>query len=278
MLISTDEKLVLSTVIHLEKQLAKVDELLENLQEEEWKDEEEGLLDHDGDHWRNDEHDFDDNNDDDDEGGDRNEEKPEETSVLHQILAMVLGAMPHDEKRMTQEEHFSYLKRQHATIVQGWKDEFGRLPQLNYEDRHPDTESRDREGEVDNEEDLPVGLEPMMDVGWDEDRQHLDLKMKNMSLASDAQTSTEASTFNAPLDTGIFGPSSVPDDWEDAVDDTTDLDLFDDFFRPMPVAPMADTNPVDSSPHDTDAIHVPRTSPPPPAPVRTGLRPGGRMQ
>ena len=204
-----------------------------------------------------------------------NEETPEETSVLHQILAMVLGAMPQDANR-TQEEHFSYLKTQHATIVQGWKDEFGRLPQLNYGDRHPDTESKDRGGEVDNEEDLPVGLEPMMGMGWDEDRQHLDLKMKNMSLASNAQTSTEASTFNAPLDTGIFGPSSVPDDWEDAADDTADL--FDDFFRPMPAAPMADTNPVDSSPHDADIIHVPSTSPPPPVPARTGLRPGGRIQ
>ena len=125
--ISSDEKLAQSTVMHLEQKLKQVDDLLESMQEEEWKDEEEGLL------LDRDEDDFN-GNDNGNEMGDEhdndvdNDDSEVQASILHPILAMILGALPDHGK--SPEKHFSHLKKVHTEIVVGWKKEFGRLPPL----------------------------------------------------------------------------------------------------------------------------------------------------
>ena len=133
--ISSDEKLAQSTVMHLEQKLKQVDDLLESMQEEEWKDEEEGLLldrdedDFDGNDNGNEVGDENDNGNDNDVDNDvDNHDSDVQASILHPILAMILGALPDHGK--SPEEHFSYLKKVHTEIVVGWKKEFGRLPPL----------------------------------------------------------------------------------------------------------------------------------------------------
>jgi hypothetical protein len=273
MLLSTDERMALSTVFHLEKQLEKVDELLESLQEEEWKDEEEGLLEEGGD---------DENEDEDGVGSADATEDDHGDSVLHQILAMILGAMPDDGSGSSsccpsREEHFSFLKKEHTTIVEGWKKEFGRLPQLNDDDDNDndDDEATDGSmGKATNDGDsaaLPgrtgytaedSGTDMIGATPWDEGEEYLDSKMKGMSLSKNAASQPAVQSGIAPNTMSIFGPTSVPDDWEDAADD----DGFEELFRP-PEAPIkGDSLDTTSSP----SVGAARP--------RAGLRPGGRIK
>lgn len=186
MLISTDEKLALSTVLNLEKQLEKVDELLETLQEDEWKDEEEGLLD--------------DNESDDDSAGvsDSGNGNP---SMLNQILAMILGTVPISSST-TQEDHYSFLKCEHESIITEWKAEFGRLPSL--ESNRGEKQQAQRPKSVTHEEGT-WGEEP------DAEERIIAAKLQNLALHATTP--------------GGFGPTSVLDDWEDGAND------LDDFFQ-----------------------------------------------
>mmetsp|Transcript_10663 Transcript_10663/g.15545 ORF Transcript_10663/g.15545 Transcript_10663/m.15545 type:complete len:689 (+) Transcript_10663:172-2238(+) len=115
LLISTDEKFTLSAVMSLEKHIEKIDGLLETLQEEEWKDEEEGLM---------------------DESSDDNfsyiEQSEKDPSILNSILAMILSALPSKDLR-DPSKHYSYLKEEHQTIIREWKSEFGRLPRMDHD-------------------------------------------------------------------------------------------------------------------------------------------------
>ena len=192
MLTSTDEKFALSTVLNLEKQLEKVDGLLETLQEEEWKDEEEGLLD-------DIPSDCDSCNYSEVDGSDGN------PSILDQILAMVLGTLP-VTSGASLEEHYSFLKGEHESIINDWRTEFGRLPTLDDDEagkektRRPDT---------------------VIDEGtWgnakDNEEQIIAAKVQNLSLDAPA-SSMDSRMIN-------FGPTDVLDDWEDGAD-------LDDFFE-----------------------------------------------
>jgi hypothetical protein len=50
-------------------------------------------------------------------------------SLLDQVLAMILGALPKEcSGSKTDEEHFGYVKEEHATLVKHWVETFGRLP------------------------------------------------------------------------------------------------------------------------------------------------------
>ena len=195
MLISTDEKFALSTVMNLEKQLQKVDDLLENLQEEEWKEEEEGLLDE--------------NSSDEDSDNDDDENDP--SSILDQILAMILGALPPDNKS-SPAEHFSFLKKEHETIVNGWKGEFGRLPRLHNEPKRKSKAPSNREYEE----------------AWEEE-EHLEAKMLEAKMKSISIAPPPSMVSLKP----DFGPATVLDDWEDGEDD------LDDFFPSPPEEPAS---------------------------------------
>jgi hypothetical protein len=218
MLISTDEKFALSTVLNLEKQLEKVDELLETLQEEEWKDEEDGLLD--------------DVTSDCDSYNDSavvyNDGDP---SILDQILAMVLGTLP-IASDTTIEEHYSFLKGEHESIINDWRTEFGMLPTL--VDDSEAKPKKDHRSDNNFEE-----------SAWDDDEdteeKNITAKVRKLCLAAPALP-LDSSTTN-------FGPTSVPDDWEEGAD-------LDDIFQQPTV----------------------QNEPPIATSSKIGLRPGGRTK
>lgn len=128
MLKTTDERIAEATWLKLEERLQNVDELVESLQEEEWADDEEGDV-------------RDDNKEDEDVGrADDGIDSPTVTtfsSLLDQILAMILGALPKgircslvQESTITDVEYFRYIKDEHESIVKSWIKVFGRLPPL----------------------------------------------------------------------------------------------------------------------------------------------------
>ncbi|KAL7479304.1 hypothetical protein ACHAW6_005039, partial [Cyclotella cf. meneghiniana] len=109
---TNDERIAEAMLRNLQERLDGVDNLLENLQEEEWADEEN------------------------DEGQDEPTHKIDgetsdasEMTLLDQILAMILGALSMTYSGAKgKEEHFRYIKEEHKSIVKEWKETFGRLP------------------------------------------------------------------------------------------------------------------------------------------------------
>ncbi|GFH51956.1 hypothetical protein CTEN210_08432 [Chaetoceros tenuissimus] len=193
MLISTDEKFALSTVLDLEKKLEKVDELLETLQEEEWEDEEEGILD----------------DDESTAGDDTNDEDDGNPSVLDQILAMILGTIA-KPKETSPQDHFVQLKNQHEEIITEWKKEFGKLPHL-----------IEKNGVNSSEDKIPRKKPEEILECWDDDSLGSDeddavddvaFEVKNMSIQPEVPK----------VPTPALG-TTVLDDWEDGAD-------LDDFF------------------------------------------------
>mmetsp|Transcript_25258 Transcript_25258/g.28874 ORF Transcript_25258/g.28874 Transcript_25258/m.28874 type:complete len:257 (+) Transcript_25258:1605-2375(+) len=177
MCISTDEKLAMVMVKNMEERLEKVDELLDDLQMEAWQDEEDGVLDEDS-------------SDEDENIADENDG---EMTLLDRILAMILGATPPSTKD-SDHEHFNFLKEEHESIVQFWKDAFGRLPKL--EQNSPSKSSQQKS----NEEVMET-----QDIGhWDDDD------------FDDIKTPMESMNHKAPFTLNLGGP--VPDDWEDEAD------------------------------------------------------------
>eukprot|EP00533_Pseudo-nitzschia_delicatissima_P012449 CAMPEP_0197277674 /NCGR_PEP_ID=MMETSP1432-20130617/17427_1 /TAXON_ID=44447 /ORGANISM="Pseudo-nitzschia delicatissima, Strain UNC1205" /LENGTH=261 /DNA_ID=CAMNT_0042743915 /DNA_START=72 /DNA_END=854 /DNA_ORIENTATION=+ len=107
----TSNELVLAQTLlkALDQKVQDVEELLENLQEEEWAAQEEQET-------KQQEKDVDNNQSDD-------------LSLLDQILAMILGGLPMEAGNKDKQAHFQFVKDEHEFIVTGWKDYFGRLPQ-----------------------------------------------------------------------------------------------------------------------------------------------------
>lgn len=110
---TNDERIAEAVLTNLEEKLQNVDELLETLQEEEWADEEED---------ESSQPCIDNGTQLDDETG-----EPSEMTLLDQILAMILGALP-KERATVDKEHFEFVKNEHASIISSWKETFGRLP------------------------------------------------------------------------------------------------------------------------------------------------------
>lgn len=106
-LTSPELRLSLALRDSLKTKLAQIDSLLESLQEEEWEDEEEGVV--------RPEH---------VDTKDKSRDKP---SLLDQILAMILGSIP-PPMDVSSEEHMGWQKEQHRSIVADWFAHFGRLP------------------------------------------------------------------------------------------------------------------------------------------------------
>ena len=103
-------------LLNLQTRLDEVDTLLENIQEKEWAEEEED----DKEEWPH--------------GLNDTEEatnNSQEMTLLDQILAMIIGAPPivYSNAR-TDEEHYLFIKEEHQSILNEWKDTFGTLPKV----------------------------------------------------------------------------------------------------------------------------------------------------
>ena len=114
---TTNELVLAQTLLEaLEKKVKDVEELLENLQEEEWAAEEEAEQE---DEQAQNVH-----------NNTTTDNSATGMSLLDQILAMILGALPMEAGSKDRERHFRYVKEEHEFIVSGWKDYFGRLPKV----------------------------------------------------------------------------------------------------------------------------------------------------
>lgn len=207
---TTEEKVELAVVSNLEKKLEKVDSLLEIMQEEEWKDQEEGVM-------------MDEGLSDDEFIGEQHSDGSQ-MSLIDQILAMILGAFqPLGKPAQT---HFAELKKEHKEIKSGWKSTFGRLPLSFVESCHT--------------HELPVN-EPIAtadkksnsDGTWDDDILSGELQgslklqdsgEKNAIPRSDVRASNTTAGLHAQEMEGPNNSSerNIPDDWEN-IDDWSDL-------------------------------------------------------
>jgi len=126
MLKTNDERIAETTYLKLQERLQNVDDLLERLQEEEWaEEEEEGIIG--GTTANADEY-------------DQEEELANGSTLLDQILAMILGGLPPEGKstspradkaandKMEEMEHYRFIREEHKSIVKDWLAAFGRLP------------------------------------------------------------------------------------------------------------------------------------------------------
>lgn len=119
---TNDECITEAILKSLQERLEGVDNLLENLQEQEWADEED---EEDSSHPDND--------------VEMEEVDSSEMTLLDQILAMILGALPTQfSGAKSKEEHFEYVKKEHRSIRDEWKEVFGRLPPSNTTQSEPD--------------------------------------------------------------------------------------------------------------------------------------------
>ena len=132
---TTDERIAEATLLKLQERLQNVDDLLETLQEEEWANDDEDVED--------------DNKDEQEDEGNDDEIDSQSSSLLDQILAMILGGLSKEiihfrslsslqvkaaadvwTNMTTDEAHFRYIKDEHESIVKEWIKVFGRLPKL----------------------------------------------------------------------------------------------------------------------------------------------------
>jgi hypothetical protein len=113
-------KMALATVQSLEERMQQVDDLLESLQEEEWADEENGILQTRAESTASEHHVS-------SSTPDAPNAKATELSLLDGVLAMILGSLPQSTEISTA-EHYKFLHNEHQDIVSEWKEYFGRLP------------------------------------------------------------------------------------------------------------------------------------------------------
>jgi hypothetical protein len=116
---TTQELAAMQAVLRaLERKLQQVDELLETLQDEEWKKEE-----------KREERGY---SDDDDSQQEELVKDPlqaqKQLSLLDEILAMILGATPPPLDNPSMDDHVAWMRNEHREIIRGWKEYFGRLP------------------------------------------------------------------------------------------------------------------------------------------------------
>eukprot|EP00978_Attheya_sp_CCMP212_P021420 scaffold62468_cov45-Attheya_sp.AAC.7 len=287
---TSDEKMAIAMVTSLEQQLQKVDGLLESLQDEEWADEE-------------DNHDM---NDDDDEEEELEREarlasglygtslsssnevantnantNKDTMTLLDQILAMILGALPppHFSGRTT-EEHYLFVSREHEEIRSDWKREFGRLPPPTTTTPSTTTTTTSnttaQEPEIDSEQ-----------AAWAEDSRLVagmnGLQIENNSTAATPEIVPLAVDMRRAL--GI-AENDGADDW----DDVEDWDeLLPDMNMNMSTATMLLPDHITSTSTSLPTMELPPTHTQPAMsslrnptiissrPKKAGLRPGGKV-
>lgn len=135
---TTDERIAEATLLKLEERLQNVDDLIEKLQEEEWADEEEEDIDYDA--VQSDRNNVGEKNEENEDRGD------ERSSLLDNILAMILGALPKEinsagDTTVTEDIFYRYIKDEHDSIVQEWINVFGRLPPFPSPEQNPEIET-----------------------------------------------------------------------------------------------------------------------------------------
>ena len=106
------------TVKSLEERMQQVDDLLESLQEEEWADEEEGILQTRAESTASGSH---------VSSSNPATARSTELSLLDSILAMILGSLPQSVDTSTA-DHYKFIRKEHQDVVSEWKEYFGRLP------------------------------------------------------------------------------------------------------------------------------------------------------
>lgn len=110
---TTDELMAEAMLLNLQKRLDEVDTLLETIQEEEWAEEDEEVEEQ--------PHDLND--------AEEATNDWQEMTLLDQILAMILGALPMIySNAKTKEDHYLFIKKEHQSILDEWKETFGKLP------------------------------------------------------------------------------------------------------------------------------------------------------
>jgi len=150
-----------ATVKSLEARMQQVDDLLESLQEEEWADEEQGILQTTEEYSGSNVHDR-----------ATSSSTPTEAntfSLLDSVLAMILGSLPRPDDTLP-EKHYRCIRKEHQVLVDEWKEYFGRLP-VSFEDCPADQvadASDDRlsaEMEQMKQESLPTAAELRQSLG-----------------------------------------------------------------------------------------------------------------
>ena len=140
----------------LDKKRTQVEDLLESLQEEEWADDEEGIIPKMEDElntWNDG-----DDDDDDDDNSDGSEKRSLKWTLLDQMLAMILGKLPR-MRNVSVQQHYHTIQSEHSYIVKEWKKQFGRLPRSTSGDEkqsspQQENQQREKEKHVKQEEDV----------------------------------------------------------------------------------------------------------------------------
>lgn len=119
----TTKEMIMSQTVYnaLQTKLSKIEDLLDSLQDEVWEAQEEAEQEklrgvNDGSETKKLS-----------SSSSQDEENPS-FSLLDQVLAMILGSLPVQEG-MSQQEHYSFIQKEHQMLIQQWKNYFGRLPQ-----------------------------------------------------------------------------------------------------------------------------------------------------
>ena len=175
----TTQEVVLAQTLckALAKKVTDVEDLLENLQEEEWAAQEEieeksKTI------------------------NSNNETAEKSFSLLDQILAMILGALPMEPGSKDREQHFCYIKEEHDLIIEGWKAYFGRLPQAYV----PGGQSSDAEPSiVDEQED---DAEENSDIALD--------KTKKIPISANFRTPVAVKLSKIEPKKGVINPMAHP--------------------------------------------------------------------
>eukprot|EP00537_Pseudo-nitzschia_pungens_P001062 CAMPEP_0172363668 /NCGR_PEP_ID=MMETSP1060-20121228/6962_1 /TAXON_ID=37318 /ORGANISM="Pseudo-nitzschia pungens, Strain cf. cingulata" /LENGTH=853 /DNA_ID=CAMNT_0013086457 /DNA_START=53 /DNA_END=2614 /DNA_ORIENTATION=+ len=130
----TTQELVLAQALleALENKVRDVEELLESLQDEVWEAEEEAekeeLLKELQQHRQQQQQQHRQQQQQQQQQQNGSNDKEQGLSLLDQVLAMILGALPMEPGSKDREDHFRYVRREHEFIINGWKEYFGRLP------------------------------------------------------------------------------------------------------------------------------------------------------
>jgi hypothetical protein len=120
---TTRELILAQTKLNaFEQKVANVDELLESLQDEVWEAEEEACEEEEEEEVAKSVDPSQSS-----KTGDTNDHLVPSISLLDQVLAMILGALP-TEPGKGKEEQYQFVRQEHEAIVAGWKAYFGRLP------------------------------------------------------------------------------------------------------------------------------------------------------
>lgn len=242
-----EEQLAKALLEQLEERMTKVDDLLEQIQEEEWAEEEgEGKIKREGLHI--------------DVVYDDLDMERHHRPLLDQILAMILGAARPPQGR-SKEEHYKFIRDEHQGIVADWWDYFGRLPPaLSEQEEGAGLSSADNDAsapaDADTENMLAAGTLTALPVDGDDGPAAPSDKPK-VPQAHEASASQTPEAMRSML--GI--EDNADDDWDD-------IAKWDEFLPGV----------GGESGAGDDAVARQASVEPKQQQRKLGLRPGGRIK